>query len=99
MPGKVAPLGKFEHEEKAFRESIEKKPLPELKDLLSRQIAILSNQKLIEKLPDKGAKVQKKKVEIEKLIETRSQCKIFSMFTIMFVFEIEFRALFERGNC
>ena len=65
-------MGKFEHEEIAFRKSIEKKSLPDLKDLLARQNAILANQKLIDKLPDKGAKVQLKKAQIEKLIESRS---------------------------
>ena len=64
-------MGKFEHEEIAFRKSIEKKSLPDLKDLLARQNAILANQKLIDKLPDKGAKVQLKKAQIEKLIESR----------------------------
>ena len=73
VPGKVAPMGKYEHEEMAFRKSIEKKSLPDLKDLLARQNAILANQKLIDKLPDKGAKVQLKKTQIEKLIESRSK--------------------------
>ena len=66
-------MGKYEHEEMAFRKSIEKKTLPDLKDLLARQNAILANQKLIDKLPDKGAKVQLKKTQIEKLIESRSK--------------------------
>ena len=66
-------MGKYEHEEMAFRKSIEKKSLPDLKDLLARQNAILANQKLIDKLPDKGAKVQLKKTQIEKLIESRSK--------------------------
>ena len=56
-----------------FRKSIDKKTVPELKDLLARQNVILSNTKLVAKLPDKGGKVELKKKEIEKLIETRTK--------------------------
>ena len=65
VPGEVAPMGKLNHEVKAFRDSIQKKTLPELDDLLTRQRSIISNKKLLSKLPDKGAKVQEKIKHIE----------------------------------
>lgn len=73
VPGEVKPIGRLDHELETFRKSIEKKTVPELKDLLARQNVILSNTKLVAKLPDKGAKVEQKKKDIEKLIETRAK--------------------------
>ena len=73
VPGLVAPSGKLDHEIKAFRDSILKKPVPELKDLLARQNAIITNKKLVSKLPDKGAKVQAKIREIEDLIKSKQK--------------------------
>merc|ERR1712218_1068 len=54
-------------------DSILKKKVPELKDLLARQNAILTNKKLVSKLPDKGAKVQTKIREIEDLIKSKEK--------------------------
>ena len=71
VPGEVKPIGRLDHEMETFRKSIEKKTLPELKDLLARQNTILSNTKLVAKLPDKGVKVQQKAKQIEELIESR----------------------------
>ena len=71
VPGEVKPIGRLAHEMETFRKSIEKKTLPELKDLLARQNTILSNKKLVAKLPDKGVKVQQKTKQIEELIESR----------------------------
>ena len=65
VPGEVVPIGKLSHEVKAFRESILKKNIPELQEVLSRQNLILSNEKLVSKLPDKGAKLKEKVREIE----------------------------------
>ena len=73
VPGLVAPSGKLDHEIKAFRDSILKKTVPELKDLLARQNAIITNKKLVSKLPDKGAKVQAKIREIEDLIKSKQK--------------------------
>jgi len=71
VPGLVKPSGQLDHEVKKFRDSIQKKTLVELKDLLTRQEAILSNTRLVQKLPDKGLKVKTKKAEIENLINSR----------------------------
>ncbi len=73
VPGEIKPIGRLSHEAKAFRESILKKSVPELKDLLNRQNAILRNAQLVAKLPDKGAKVKDKKAQIEQLLEERTK--------------------------
>jgi len=73
VPGEVTYSGWKDHDLEIFRKSIDKKTVPELKDLLARQNIILSNTKLVAKLPDKGAKVELKKKEIEKVIETRTK--------------------------
>ena len=74
VPGEVAPMGKLNHEVKAFRDSIQKKTLPELEDLLTRQKSIVANKKLLSKLPDKGAKVEEKIKHIEVSIFMFSFC-------------------------
>ena len=78
VPGQVKPMGRLDHEEKTFKESISKMSLPQLKDLLARQDAILSNKRLLEKLPDKGHKIREKKKEIQDLMEKKSSQKDLS---------------------
>ena len=73
FPGEVKPAGKLDFELETFRKSIEKCTLPEIKDILARQYAILSNSKLMSTLPDKGLKVQLKKKKVEELIESRTK--------------------------
>ena len=73
FPGEVKPAGKLDFELETFRKSIEKCTLPEIKDILARQDAILSNSKLMKTLPDKGLKVQLKKKKVEELIESRTK--------------------------
>ena len=73
FPGEVKPAGKLDFELETFRKSIEKCTLPEIKDILARQDAILSNSKLMSTLPDKGLKVQLKKKKVEELIESRTK--------------------------
>ena len=73
FPGEVKPAGKLDFEIETFRKSIEKCTLPEIKDILARQDAILSNSKLMSTLPDKGLKVQLKKKKVEELIESRTK--------------------------
>ena len=73
VPGQVKPLGQLDHETKTFRESIQKMKISELKDLLTRQENILSNSKLVSKLPDKGEKVKMKRKEILDIIEKRNK--------------------------
>jgi len=73
FPGEVKPAGKLDFELETFRKSIEKCTLPEIKDILTRQDAILSNSKLMSTLPDKGLKVQLKKKKVEELIESRTK--------------------------
>jgi hypothetical protein len=65
VPGEVTPMGHYDHEKKAFNASIQKKSTPELQTILTRQTAILANDKLIAKLADKGAKVKYKQEQIE----------------------------------
>ena len=72
VPGKVPPCGKLDHEVLAFRKSLEKKTMSELKDLLARQDAILNNTQLMAKLPDKGGKVREKKKYILDIIESKT---------------------------
>ena len=79
VPGEVVPIGKLSHEVKAFRESILKKNIPELQEVLSRQNLILSNEKLVSKLPDKGAKLKEKVREIE-VCTILLKCYIFILF-------------------
>ena len=66
-------MGNLSHEAKKFELEIQNKSVPELNDLLSRQNKILSNQGLLKTLPDKGAKVQARKEQLEKLIESRTR--------------------------
>ena len=73
VPGEVKPLGKLDHEIKSFQTSIRSKTVPELKDMLARQNVILNNKVLVSKLEDKGAKVKRKKEELEALIAQREQ--------------------------
>ena len=68
VPGEVAPMGKLNHEVKAFRDSIQKKTLPELEDLLIRQKSIVAKKYLMKKLPDEGQKVIKKIKELKRRI-------------------------------
>ena len=65
VPGDVAPMGKLNNEVKAFRDSIQKKTLPELEDLLTRQESIVAKKYLMKKLPDEGQKVIKKIEELK----------------------------------
>ena len=65
VTGKVEPLGRFGHEASKFQKEIQDKSVPELNDLLNRQVKILSNEALLKTLPDKGAKVRAKKDQLE----------------------------------
>ena len=65
VAGKVEPVGRLSHEAKKFQREIQDKSVPELNDLLSRQVKILSNPSLLKTLPDKGAKVKAKKEQLE----------------------------------
>ena len=73
VPGEVKPMGKLDHETAAFRNSIKNKTLPELKTTLAGFDSILNNKTLVSKLPDKGAKVRAKMVEIKELIAKREK--------------------------
>ena len=64
VPGEVLPIGKLEDEAKKFEKEITKKTTPELQDLLERQNRILLNAKLIQALPDKGAKVRLRRQQL-----------------------------------
>ena len=65
VTGKVEPLGRFGHEANKFQKKIQNKSVPELNDLLNRQVNILSNEALLKTLPDKGEKVRAKKDQLE----------------------------------
>jgi len=65
VPGEVAPVGRLEHEAKAFEKEIKTKNVPQLQELLERQNKILENPALLKKLPDKGSKVKQRKEMIE----------------------------------
>ena len=65
VPGEVAPMGRLEHEAKAFEKEIRTKNLVQLQELLERQNKILENSNLVKKLPDKGDKVRKRKQMIQ----------------------------------
>jgi len=73
VPGEVAPVGRFDHEVKAFEKEIRAKSLVELQELLERQLKILENSTLVRKLPDKGEKVKKRKemIKVIKLVDSR----------------------------
>jgi len=73
VTGKVEPLGRFGHEANKFQKEIQNKSVPELNDLLNRQVNILSNEALLKTLPDKGAKVRAKKDQLEELIASRTK--------------------------
>ena len=64
VPGEVLPIGKLEDEAKKFENEITKKTTPELQDLLERQNRIFLNAKLIQALPDKGAKVRLRRQQL-----------------------------------
>jgi hypothetical protein len=65
VPGEVAPVGRLDHEAKAFERDIKAKSVPQLQEVLERQNKILENSALLKKLPDKGAKVKQRKEMIE----------------------------------
>lgn len=73
VPGEVLPIGKLEDEAKTFEKEITKKTTPELQDLLERQNRILLNAKLIQALPDKGAKVRLRRQQLMAMIEQRER--------------------------
>jgi len=73
VPGDVRPIGRLSHELQKFKKEIKTKTVPELKDILNRQNAILSNQALLKTLPDKGAKVKQRKQHLEELIDSRTR--------------------------
>lgn len=74
VPGEVAPLGRFEHEAKAFEKEIKTKTVPQLQEVLERQNKILENQALVRKLADKGAKVKQRKEMIEVIAPSCLHC-------------------------
>ena len=80
--------------------------LPEIKDILARQDAILSNSKLMSTLPDKGIKVQLKKKKVEELIESRTKAideasELLSGLKLIDTYSLEFRlggAMYKHLN-
>lgn len=65
VPGQVPSMGRLSHEAQKFQREIRLKSVPELKTILTRQKQVMSNQKLIASLPDKGDKIRVKIEVIE----------------------------------
>jgi len=71
VPGQLPPIGKMEHELKQLQNELKKKSLVELKDMLISTKKIATNEILLRKLPDRGAKVKQKQEILESIIESR----------------------------
>ncbi|XP_066582035.1 DNA-directed RNA polymerase II subunit GRINL1A [Prorops nasuta] len=80
IPGEVLTFSKKERQ--GYIDSLDKKQIFELKELLERQDKILANKEFIKKLPDKGEKILvfRKKIqnELDYRIQIEKAAKLFS---------------------
>eukprot|EP00088_Acartia_fossae_P012097 TRINITY_DN16208_c0_g1_i2.p1 TRINITY_DN16208_c0_g1~~TRINITY_DN16208_c0_g1_i2.p1 ORF type:complete len:371 (+),score=114.93 TRINITY_DN16208_c0_g1_i2:40-1152(+) len=73
VPGELPPMGKMTHEQNTLKAELKKKSLVELKDLLASNQKIASNATLLNRLPDRGAKVKEKLAILKSLVEERER--------------------------
>jgi len=73
VPGEVPAIGRMTHEAATFEESLEKRSLADLKDLLIRQKKIEGNKALRKNLPDGGERITRRRKQIEELIERKER--------------------------
>ena len=69
VPGKVLPIGKYEHEQSKFRHNLPFMDLGELQIHRARISSILTKNGLMARLPDKGQKVRSMYFLIQNLID------------------------------
>ncbi|XP_034253891.1 DNA-directed RNA polymerase II subunit GRINL1A [Thrips palmi] len=95
VPGKLVPLPK---EKDVYMGDLSKKSVAELKELLERQVRILSNKSLVNKLADKGSKATELKERIEKELQSRDDVnKAANLLSAMSLNQLN--ALEWTGHC
>jgi len=71
VPGEVPPVGKMSHEVAKLKSELKSKTVQQLKEILQRQEKLLSNCKLVARLPDKGQKARDSIDAVKSLLEER----------------------------
>lgn len=73
VPGEVIPVGKMSHEVAKLRAELKMKNVNQLKEVLERQERILSNKRLVDKLPDKGERAKASRDAVKELLAERNK--------------------------